>query len=70
VRAHYDGNAHHQAADANQTIIKDNFSGAKSVPVTTLQGAAGIEALLAVDMNLGRIADALEILVALAKGAS
>lgn len=60
-------NAHHRAADGNQASVADHYKGDRQVPASVMQTAAGVEALLAIDMNLGRIADSLEALVQLAR---
>ena len=59
-------NEHHRAADANQKQVADNFARRTQVQIEVLQRAAATEALLAIDMNLGRIADCMEALVTLA----
>jgi len=59
-------NTHHEAADANQKAVADIFAN-KPTPVDVMQKASAVEALLAIDINLGRIADCMEALVKLAR---
>jgi hypothetical protein len=60
-------NEHHKAADANQKAVGDHYAGSKQVTAEIMQRASAVEALLAIDMNLGRIADSMEALVVLAR---